>query len=120
VGRSWGHTLTPFTAEETARRDDWAVRWYQEHPGNTAPDHDAEGRLLCAVSGKCRNLAAWWGTYHYVTGRAGRVSTATRAMCDSHAARWRREHGAVDREPTGRPQTASQAIIGQLLDGEGS
>lgn len=97
MGQSWGHTLRPFTAEASAYRDRWAIDYASRHPDSplpTRPDYDAEGRTLCQYNGKCRNQASWYGTYRYMTGRAGRISYATRALCESHAEVWRAKYEA--------------------------
>ena len=118
MGQSWGHTLCPFTDEEIAVRDRWTFRWVAEHGSlPDRPDYDAAGRRLCSASGKCREPARWWGTYCYVTGRAGRMSTARKALCDGHAERWRREYGAAERGGQGRPATATEQAVHQLLGG---
>ena len=119
MGNSWGHTLAPLTEAELGERNRWAIDYAACHPESplpTRPDHDAEGRRLCTASGKCRNTAAWWGTYRYVTGRAGRVSTATKALCDDHAAKWRSNHGAVVLEQSGYRGRPLDAALRQVTE----
>jgi hypothetical protein len=114
MSRSWGHTLTPFTDEEAARRDGWAIRQYRENPERPLLGHDVEGRRLCSALSNCRNHAAWWATCH------GSGGCMTEVLCDDHAARWCSRHAAMVREAASRPQTA-RAVVGVLvLDKEGS
>ena len=111
MNRSWGYTLTPFTDEEAARRDGWAIRQYRENPERPLLGYDAEGRRLCSALSKCPNLAAWWATYRY---------GPTEVLCEDHAAGWCSRHAAIVREPVGRPETARAVVRVLVLDKEGS
>jgi hypothetical protein len=88
MSRPWGHTLTPFTVDETARRDSGAIRQYRDDPERAALGYDVEGRRLCSALSSCRNPAAWWATCRY---------GPTEVLCEDHAARWCSRHAAVVR-----------------------
>lgn len=92
MSKSWGHTLRAMTSAEIA--------------------HHAEQGYFCGA-GKCRKAPAWWGVYSYVTGRAGRVTTAFRPMCDQHATDWKRKNEAADGLP-GRVPTAAERAFHQI------
>lgn len=62
-GESWGHAIT-------AESRDWTC---------SAPRCAATVEYIC--------------TYRYVTGRAGRMTTSTRAYCPTHAERFAACHG---------------------------
>jgi hypothetical protein len=117
VGRSWGHVLRPFSEEELAYRDHWTIRWVEAHGAlPERPDYGPEGRRLCSATGRCCDPARWWGSYRYVTGKAGRVGTARRPLCDAHAEGWRRRYGARDLEQPGRPVNATERGFAELLE----
>jgi hypothetical protein len=100
VGRSWGHVLRPFSEEELAYRDHWTIRWVEAHGAlPERPDYGPEGRRLCSA-----------------TGKAGRVGTARRPLCDAHAEGWRRRYGARDLEQPGRPVNATERGFAELLE----
>jgi hypothetical protein len=84
MSSSWGHTIRALTADEVERSK-------------------RLGYAKCAA-GKCREQRRYVTTYKYVTGRAGRVSSAQRELCGDHAAKFCRKHGLEfpGAEPTGQ------------------
>jgi hypothetical protein len=73
-------------------------------------------------SGRCENRAGFAARYDYVTGRAGRVSTAQRDLCLSHAAKFCKKHGIdldslpeVDREDYGSMADAMGKVLRGLV-----
>jgi len=73
---SWGHRIRPLNHQEMS---DQAAR---------------EGGWSCSV-GKNHGPVAYIAEYDYVTGRAGRVTTARRMLCEAHAIEFCRRHGMV-------------------------
>lgn len=73
-GTSWGHA---------AGRLEESDPYYR--PLGTQP-------LVCSWP-KCGQPVTHWTSYRYVTGRAGRVSRATKHVCEVHAQRFADKHG---------------------------
>lgn len=69
-------------------------------------------------TGKCRDRATHLTSYRYVTGRAGRVGSAERAVCTAHAERFAAKHEVEIGPPRAGRQTASQAAISAFLGGQ--
>jgi len=84
MGESWGHTLERLSADRLAELERTAARLR------------LRGRQYksCTV-GRMDHLqpATYVATYNYVTGRAGRVSWASKRLCDDHAAKFAAKHG---------------------------
>lgn len=74
-GRSWGHAVWPMGEQDQ--------RFYA-----------SQGWGACSTRG-CDRPPTHWTNYSYVTGRAGRVSNATRRACGEHAERFAKKHGAA-------------------------
>lgn len=92
---SWGHAIRALTPEELIA-------------------YGGEGHK-CA--GKCPHRATHENSYSYITGRAGRASSARRPACPEHAKKFATKHGLlqVPTEATpGRP-SASQAMMNAAL-----
>lgn len=70
--RSWGHAIRPLTEQEQA-------------------SNARTGRATCAT-GRCTEQATHLTTYRYVTGRSGRVSSAARGVCPTHAEKFAAQH----------------------------
>jgi hypothetical protein len=69
----------------------WGHEIYQL-PENEAIDFDARG-YRCGTGGRiCGGIAAFFTTYRYITGRAGRVSDARKLACANHARRFAIKH----------------------------
>lgn len=81
MGNSWGHTLTKLSAEEIAYMEDHTRRDRERWP-------DIRWDYAKCQLGKCHNRAAYTLTYHYVTGRQGRVSFAEKLICEKHASKY--------------------------------
>ncbi len=83
MGNSWGHTLERLTDEEIAKRIH-----------DKACDCGCRRRRLCTSGRRDHEApATYLATYNYVTGRAGRVSWASKYVCDDHAAKFAAKHG---------------------------
>lgn len=94
AGKSWGHAIRRMTPEELV----------------------AYGGTGSKCAGKCPNQAGFENSYRYVTGQAGRATTARRPACDEHARRFAAKHDLIvprDAE-AGQPST-SQAMINAAL-----
>jgi len=72
ASRSWGHAIRPLTEQEQA-------------------SNARSGRATCGT-GRCTEQATHLTTYKYVTGRAGRVSSASRHVCTAHADTFAAKH----------------------------
>ncbi len=83
MGNSWGHTLERLSDERIT-----------EMAHAKACDCGCRRRRLC-VMGRLDHQApaTYLATYNYVTGRAGRVSWASKHICDDHAAKFAAKHG---------------------------
>jgi hypothetical protein len=108
MGDSWGHTLERLSAEQQA---DMVA---------TKPCGCGCRRYrLCTMGRRDHEQpATYLSTYNYVTGRAGRVSWARKALCDDHAAAFARKHGidlaSVPVHSEG-PKHASQELVEQFF-----
>lgn len=71
---------------------------------------------ICST-GKCSAQPTHRTSYRYVTGRAGRIQTAERAVCIAHAQRFAAKHNLEIGEPQAQQVTASQAAISAALAG---
>jgi hypothetical protein len=87
---SWNHTLRPFTADELAH-------WLERE--QTVRDRFGEPYRAGAVhwyecsSPRCHGRPAFYSTYDYITGRAGRVSYARKDLCVEHARKFATKNG---------------------------
>ena len=73
MSRTWGHSLRVLSQKEI--------------------DADARaGWTTCNVP-RCINPRSHVASYQYITGRAGRQSSADKAMCSGHAAKFAKQHG---------------------------
>jgi hypothetical protein len=82
---SWGHTLERLGEQELIRLTARAVR-ERERWGDSAVNLCVAGRVTH------REQATYQSTYSYVTGRAGRVSGASRLLCEGHARKFAAKH----------------------------
>jgi hypothetical protein len=92
----WDHTIRPYTDEELA---DWEAH---EAKQNADPERRAwleryyKGTKIywteCS-SPRCSERPIFEATYHYVTGRRGRVSYARKQYCRTHGERFAKKHG---------------------------
>lgn len=111
MGESWNHELRRIPdAERTARADKAA-----KHLAEFGSDRYDK----CVVGPVARHHvpATYRHVYSYVTGRAGRVSYATREICADHAAKVAVKYG-IDLEQVvegNRPRHASEEAFDQLL-----
>ena len=106
TSRSWGHELrklTPHEIESLRRRQAASVeRW---------PDAAKYKPINSCATGKCRQDATHETAWSYVTGRAGRVSSQRRMVCDEHAAAFRAKHDLPEPEAApGRESALDQAV----------
>lgn len=96
MSNSWGREVNRLTEDQLAlyARHDWT----------------------CAA-GKCKEPPTHLTTYSYVTGRAGRVSFASRRACTAHAEAFAAKHGIeiTDRAPAAH---ASETAVEQALGGQ--
>lgn len=86
TSKSWGHAISVLPRGAPQRR----------HP--------------CAA--RCDQIATHLAVYNYVTGRAGRISFASRGLCDLHAERFRAKHGLPEPEVAAAPRHALERLIG--------
>jgi hypothetical protein len=83
MSNSWGHTLERLSDERIAER---------AHA--KACNCGCRRRRLCTSGRRDHEApATYLATYNYVTGRAGRVSWASKYVCDDHAAKFAAKHG---------------------------
>ena len=59
----------------------------------------------------CDQLATHLTVYNYVTGRAGRLSWASRGVCDTHASKFRVKHNLPEPEVAAAPKHALERLI---------
>lgn len=81
-------------------------------------DADRQGYyadLACSFP-KCREITTHWTSYRYVTGRQGRVSHATKRVCEVHARRFAEKHD-ITISPARPSPTATQAMVTEFLTG---
>ncbi len=64
---------------------------------------------------KCSEQRTVWCTYDYVTGRRGRVSSAQRGYCDSHAEKFAKKHRIEIEGEQERPRHASELAFAQAV-----
>lgn len=117
---SWGHTLTRLSDEDLALASQQAERraaWNREH----GYDDDEQHYTSCTL-GRVAHLdqAEYLFTYNYVTGRAGRVSFASKNICRMHAEKAAKKYGVdLDAVAEGeRPKHASEEAFGQFFGSE--
>lgn len=84
MSSSWGHVLRPATDEERASFAGGVYLNFKQEETTYPPQ-------WCGV-GKCREPITWIGGYQYVTGRAGRTSTARKYLCEEHATKFRTKY----------------------------
>lgn len=99
MGDSWGHTLTRLSSEALAKIDRRVAHFREQGYGY---DGDLEQARSCTL-GRVTHLdrAEYLFTYSYVTGRAGRVSFASKNVCRDHAEKAAAKYG-IDLEQVGR------------------
>jgi hypothetical protein len=105
MARSWGHRLLAIEPRSVER-----ARKAAEEKG-----------YACwgTCSGpKCREFAEYTGEYRYVTGRAGRVTTASRPYCPQHAKRFAEKHelGRLPVDPEKSAADKRAAIFHEARD----
>lgn len=102
--RSWGHTLTPHDAERSG--DAWCSNG-KRCPGAFESEYHIgpRGGVAFAVCEgpapdprdtrkSWRGDVAWfWASWNYITGRAGRVSRMDRRYCKACAEKFAKNHG---------------------------
>jgi hypothetical protein len=107
VSNSWGHTLQRISDERRAE--------LAHEPGCTCGCR----RYKSCTAGRRDHLqpAAYWFTYSYVTGRAGRVSYASKLLCTDHAAKAAEKYGIdlAEAAEGERPRHASEEAVEQLF-----
>ena len=106
MSNSWGHTLQRISDEERAK--------LSHEPGCTCGCR----RYKSCTLGRMDHLepAAYRFTYSYVTGRAGRVSYATKNLCESHAAKAAKKYG-IDWPDVDRRREAEARARGLVRGG---
>lgn len=80
------------------------------HAISLLPQGDWHRRHAC-VRRNCDQLATHLCVYNYVTGQQGRVSWATRSVCDVHAERFRTKHDLPEPEVAPAPRHALQRLL---------
>lgn len=93
MSKAWNHNVRKLTDEEIQKQIDDGKHWYQWRLKNMPERSEPEERLIflerkCRISKKCQNESTHLLTYHYVTGRAGRVSYAEKPICEQHAQKY--------------------------------
>lgn len=95
MSKAWGHTVRLLTEEEIQHQikmGESSAQWYIEHPkeGRIMPTKEEciNYQRKCRISAKCKNEATHLLTYRYVTGRAGRTSSAEKPVCEHHAKKY--------------------------------
>ena len=107
VARSWGATIRLLTIEErialAQRERSWSgtLRSW----GRPRSDDEEFAALIrgraCTMGGRDHLAEAEFVvSYHYITGRRGRVSVAERRVCKGHADSFARSHHLPLPEPT--------------------
>lgn len=88
MSRSWGHGIRSASDSERHTSSKWG-----RVPNVSVQMEDGRvvGKRACSV--RCQNPVIYVTSYRYVTGRAGRVSAAERAVCAEHGARFAQKHG---------------------------
>jgi hypothetical protein len=83
---TWDHAARRLTPAEIDRFDRWGD--------------------VCGASPKCQQQATCMLSYSYITGRAGRGSTAHKRACDGHANKFAAKHGiTIADAPAVEPRT---------------
>lgn len=65
-------------------------------------------------SPRCEAPAAFQSSYQYVTGRAGRVSTARKLLCEEHAAKFRAKYAPTEVPAETDSRSPSEVAFEQL------
>jgi len=89
MASAFGHFVRPLTEKELnylSHRDESDIKFYETHGRPLPEGYNYHQR--CKVSSKCKNLAEMMLTYQYVTGRAGRVTSAEKPCCQEHALKY--------------------------------
>lgn len=107
MSNSWGHAAGTLHPRQIPHE---YVDWTDKSKG-TVP-------YRCSSRG-CNEPVTHWTSYRYVTGRAGRVSSATKKTCLAHAERFATKYGIEVTQAPAVP-TESQAMVSQFLGGPGS
>jgi hypothetical protein len=95
MSNSWGHALEAITDEQREQLPEWDQ--------------------TCRAGRQCGQQTAYFGSYNYVTGRAGRISWAGKYMCLDHGTRFQAKYGITE-VPVRRSRP--KHALERLLDGE--
>jgi hypothetical protein len=113
MSNSWGHALEQLSVQrlfDLARSD-----------ARTEARGGTYFYGTCTIGRVTHNEPATYvSSYNYVTGRAGRVSWASKRICADHAVRFAAKHGLdINAAPTQRqrPRHASEQALEALFGG---
>jgi hypothetical protein len=99
MSSSYGHTVRLLTAEELAALQvqyDKDIAWRKaNYPNEPVPVYYLEGRYSTQCSFKCKEKAKYRLAYRYITGRAGRTTTAEKNICEKHAEKYLKPQEAI-------------------------
>jgi len=100
MSSSYGHSVRLLTAEELAElqaRYDRDIAWSKaNYPDRPMPEYYLNGNYSTKCSyAKCPEKARYRLTYQYVTGRAGRTTTAEKNICEKHAEKYLKPQEAI-------------------------
>ena len=103
MGQSWGHTVRLLTEDERAyverSRERWGPRFYS-----------------CSTR-NCEEHVTHKVGYRYVTGRAGRVSSAEKLACETHAQRFADKHDlTMPTEPSARESRTGYMAVSEAIE----
>lgn len=120
MSSAYGHYVRLLTNDERAYRQREHERRVREYEaGERYSSFGARFYYSCGQgrgANRCDEPAVYMTGYRYVTGRAGRVSSAERHRCERHAAAFARKHGLeLPTAPSPRPlRTGGDAVADAL------
>jgi|GEM_PF-6625045 len=76
---------------------------------------DLVGEPLRCSAPRCQEPPNYYGRYDYVTGRRGRITTASRYYCLAHAEAFARTHGLAWPPTIGLPYRQTLRTLGREL-----
>jgi hypothetical protein len=87
MSRTWDHTLSPLQGEARAKITFSEPSTYEPN----APVTKLHECASCPI--RAKRPATWLATYSYVTGKMGRVSSARKRLCSTHAQAYAQKYG---------------------------
>jgi hypothetical protein len=116
MSESWGHSLERLSDQRLA---ELAADDQRRLARGSGYDY---GRCTMGRIATHTDRATYVASYNYVTGGAGRVSWASKLVCDEHAAKFAAKHGIdLASVPTQRerPKHTSELMVEQFFGGDG-